>query len=173
MLVEAGDRSVVIEFRQIRTEDTDAFRAAIDRVARERSYLALLEAPPIEQVRAFVKRNVEHGYPQIVAVTDDLVVGWCNVPPASRAVSAHVGDLFMGLIPEYRGKGLGEGLLRHAIEAADAFGFQRIELGVFATNAAAIALYRKAGFVEEGIKRRAILIGDIHHDEIIMARLKP
>ena len=45
--------------------------------------------------------------------------------------------------------------------------------GILATNAAAAALYRKVGFVEEGIKRKAILIDGIYHDEIIMARLKP
>ncbi len=164
---------MTVELRQIRASDADAFRAAIDAVARERKYLALLEAPPIEQVRAFVQRNVEHGYPQIVALADDAIVGWCNVPPASRAVSAHVGDLFMGLLAGWRGRGLGEKLLRHAIHAADVFGFQRIELGVLATNAAAAALYRKVGFVEEGTKRKAILIDGVHHDEIIMARFKP
>ena len=163
---------MTVELRQIRIDDTEGFRAAVDTVARERKYLALLEAPPIEQVRAFVTRNVAHGYPQIVAVTDGAVVGWCNVPPASRAVSAHVGDLFMGVVPGWRGRGLGGRLLQQAIHAADVFGFRRIELGVFATNTAAAALYRKAGFAEEGIKRKAILIDGIHHDEIIMARLK-
>ncbi|KJC46489.1 GNAT family N-acetyltransferase [Bradyrhizobium sp. LTSP857] len=163
---------MTVEFRQIEVADTDAFRAAVDVVARERKYIALVEAPPIEQVRAFVARNVERGYPQIVAVADGAVVGWCNVPPASRVVSAHVGDLFMGLLPEFRGRGFGEGLLRQAIQAADAFGFRRIELGVFATNTAAAALYRKVGFVEEGTRRMAILVDGIYHDEIIMARLK-
>ena len=94
------------------------------------------------------------------------------MPPASRAVSAHVGDLFMGLVPEFRGKGFGEWLLRQAVQAADVFGLRRIELGVFATNTGAAALYRKVGFVEEGIKRMAILVDGTYHDEIIMARLK-
>ncbi|MCG2641623.1 MULTISPECIES: GNAT family N-acetyltransferase [Bradyrhizobium] len=163
---------MTVEFRQIEIADTDAFRAAVDTVARERKYIALTEAPPVEQVRAFVARNVERGYPQIVAIADGAVVGWCNVPPASRAVSAHVGDLFMGLVPDFRGKGFGERLLRRAIQAADVFGFRRIELGVFATNTAAASLYRKVGFVEEGTKRLAILVDGIYHDEIIMARLK-
>jgi len=163
---------MTVEFRQIEVADTDAFRAAVDVVARERKYIALVEAPPIEQVRAFVARNVERGYPQMVAVLDGAVVGWCNVPPASRAVSAHVGDLFMGLLPEFRSRGFGERLLRQAVQASDAFGFRRIELGVFATNIAAAALYRKVGFVEEGTRRMAILVNGIYHDEIIMARLK-
>jgi L-amino acid N-acyltransferase YncA len=164
---------VSLTFRQIREDDIDGFRAAIDLVAQERKYLALLQAPPVEQVRAFVRRNIENGYPQIVAIAEDKVVGWCNIPPASRAVCAHVGDLFMGLLPEWRGRGVGEQLLRHAIEAADAFGYQRVELGVFATNTAAASLYRKAGFVEEGTKSKAVLIDGVFRDEIIMARLNP
>lgn len=52
------------------------------------------------------------------------------------------------------------------------FDFHRIELGVFATNTAAAALYRKVGFVEEGTKRMAILVDGTYHDEIFMARVK-
>lgn len=87
-----------IELRQISVDDTESFRAAVDAVAREHKYIALLEAPPIEQVRNFLKRNIECGYPQIIAVREGAVIGWCKIPPASRAVSAHVGDLFMGLV---------------------------------------------------------------------------
>jgi RimJ/RimL family protein N-acetyltransferase len=163
---------MTIEVRQIREENIESFHAAIDAVARERKYLALLEAPPIERARAFVQRNIEKGYPQLVAVADRQVVGWCNIPPAAREVMAHVGDLFMGLLPEWRSQGLGARLLREGLAAADAFGYLRIELGVFAGNARAAALYRKAGFVEEGIKRRAILIDGVFHDEIIMARFR-
>lgn len=161
-----------VEIRQIREDDTDSFHAAVDIVARERKYLALLQAPTIENVRAFVRRNIERGYPQIVAVADGGVVGWCNIPPASREVMAHVGDLFMGLRPEWRGRGFGQKLLYEALSAADTFGYVRIELGVFADNPNAARLYRKAGFVEEGMKQKAILIDGVFHDEIIMARLK-
>jgi L-amino acid N-acyltransferase YncA len=163
---------MAIEIRQIREEDIESFRAAIDMVAQERKYLALLQAPSIEQASAFVRRNIEKGYPQLVAVSDQQVVGWCNIPPASREVMAHVGELFMGLLAEQRGQGLGERLLRASLAAADAFGYLRIELGVFASNARAASLYRKVGFVEEGTKRRAILINGVFFDEIIMARLR-
>lgn len=127
----------------------------------------------MERSRAFVRTNIEKGYPQIVAVTETGdVIGWCDVTPPGREVMAHVGVLGMGLLPEWRGQGLGERLMREALAAADAFGLTRVELGVFAHNARARALYRKLGFVEEGIKRRRILIDGVHHDEIMMARLK-
>ena len=116
---------MTIEVRQIREEDIVSFHAAIDAVAREHKYLALLEAPPIDRATAFVQRNIEKGYPQLVAVSDSRVVGWCNIPPAAREVMAHVGDLFMGLLPAWRGQGLGARLLRESLAAADAFGYLR------------------------------------------------
>ena len=163
---------MTIEVRPIRDEDIESFHATVDTVARERQFIARLEAPPIEQVRGFIQRNIEKGVPQFIAVDDRQVVGWCNIPPMAREVAAHVGDLFMGVLPAWRGKGLGERLLREALAAADAFGYLRIELGVFASNTSAAALYRKAGFVEEGTKRRAVLIDGVFHDEIIMARFR-
>src|SRR5712691_2804617 len=90
---------MTIDVRQIREEDIGGFHAAVDLVAREHKYLALLEAPPMERASAFVRRNIEKGYPQFVALDDGNVVGWCNIPPATREVMAHVGDLFMGLLP--------------------------------------------------------------------------
>lgn len=75
---------MALTLRQILEDDVDGFRAAVDLVARERKYLALLQAPPVEQVRAFVRRNIENGYPQIIAITENKVVGWsmCRLPAA-------------------------------------------------------------------------------------------
>jgi hypothetical protein len=73
---------MTIEVRQIREEDIESFHTALDVVAREHAYLALLRAPPIERASAFVHRNIENGYPQLVAIAAGEVVGWCNIAPA-------------------------------------------------------------------------------------------
>jgi len=44
----------------IAEEHISGFRAAVDVVARESKYLAFLEAPPSEETRRFVRRNIEH-----------------------------------------------------------------------------------------------------------------
>jgi ribosomal protein S18 acetylase RimI-like enzyme len=77
----------------------------------------------------------------------------------------------MGLLPEYRGRGLGRQLAVHAIEAARQKGIERIELEVFASNTPAIALYRALGFATEGTKRRARKLDGEYDDNIIMALL--
>ena len=56
----------------------------------------------------------------------------------------------MTVAREWRGRGVGSALLAAAIEWAREQGLHKLSLGVFAHNAAGIALYRKFGFVEEG-----------------------
>jgi putative acetyltransferase len=56
----------------------------------------------------------------------------------------------MAVAREWRGRGVGSALLAAAIEWAHDRGLHKLSLGVFAHNSAAIELYRKFGFVEEG-----------------------
>jgi len=60
------------------------------------------------------------------------------------------GEIGMLVAREWRGRGVGSALLAAAIEWARERGLHKLSLGVFAHNAAGLALYRKYGFVEEG-----------------------
>jgi RimJ/RimL family protein N-acetyltransferase len=161
------------EIRQIREEDIESFRETVDIVARERRYLYLTEAPPIDRVRAFVKGNIDKGIPHLVAASCETVVGWCVLLPIERPVQSHVAGLAMGLRPEWRGQGWGATLMQAALNAGDRYGFTRIELTVFPHNTRAAALYRKLGFVKEGIKRHSVRIDEVYLDEIMMVRFNP
>lgn len=54
--------------------------------------------------------------------------------------------------PDFRGKGLGQALMDQTIRTADECKAAKITLEVKVTNAAAIALYMKNGFIPAGIK---------------------
>lgn len=153
-------------------EHVAAFHRALDAVARERRYLALLEAPPLEEMHAYVLGRLEKGDPRILAVADDAVVGWCDVTRDAVRTQAHRGRLGMGVVPGFRRQGLGLRLLTTTLDAAWSAGFTRIELGVYGDNAAAIALYERAGFVREGIVRDAICIDGHYRDAIAMAIIR-
>jgi putative acetyltransferase len=56
----------------------------------------------------------------------------------------------MAVASEWRGRGVGSALVVGAIEWARKHGLHKLTLTVFAHNTAAIALYLKFGFVEEG-----------------------
>jgi RimJ/RimL family protein N-acetyltransferase len=157
----------------IAEEHISGFRAAVDAVARERKYLAHLEAPPFEETKRFVLRNIEHGYPQFVVLSAGTVVGWCDVlPNRSRVIYSHCGTLGVGLLPEYRGKCIGRQLMRRTIDAAFAFGLTRIELTVREANANAIALYKSLGFEIEGLHRNAVRIEGQYENLHSMALLR-
>src|SRR6266404_5791199 len=96
----------------------DSFHRTLDIVARERRYLSFLEAPPIESTRAFILDNIERRYPQLVAISADEVVGWCDVTPKPRPIYAHVGVLGMGLLPQFRRQGVGTMLIRPTLVMA-------------------------------------------------------
>lgn len=152
-------------------EHIRGYHEAVDRVARERRYLAFLEALPIEKSAAFVRENIAQGNPHVVALAGGEVVGWCDICPIPRPVYAHGGVLGMGIVEEHRGKGIGEALMRAALAEARRRGLTRVELTVRADNTRAIALYRRIGFVDEGVKRKAIRVDGRYVDVVCMALL--
>jgi ribosomal protein S18 acetylase RimI-like enzyme len=82
----------------------------------------------------------------LVAVAGREIVGSIHVEQSPHGF----GEIDMAVAREWRGRGVGSALLAAAIEWAREQDLHKLSLGVFAHNAAAIALYRKFGFVEEG-----------------------
>jgi ribosomal protein S18 acetylase RimI-like enzyme len=160
-----------IKIVPIAAEHVEAFHRVLDMVARERKYLAFLEAPPLDEARAFIMNNIAKDYVQLVAVVDGELAGWSDVLPKDRPIHAHVGILGIGLLSEFRGKGLGAALMQAALHEAQRRGYVRIELTVRAENARAIRLYKKFGFKREGICRDAIFVDGRHEDLIMMANV--
>lgn len=147
------------------------FYRTLDIVAKERRYLAFLEGPPLEAIRTFVLEHIKRGHPQFVAISAGEVVGWCDVTPKERPIYAHVGVLGMGLLPEFRGQGIGTDLIRRSLAAAKASGFHRVELTVRENNTRAIELYKRVGFEIEGLQHDAVGVDGVYEDLILMAVL--
>ncbi len=161
----------VIEIVPITQGHIESFHKTLDVVARERRYLAFLEAPPLESTRAFILDMIEQGYPQLVALSAGEVIGWCDVTPKARPIYAHSGVLGMGLLPQFRRQGIGKRLIAQSLAAARSFGLQRVELMVRENNRGAIALYKRMGFEIEGVQRNAILLDGTYENLILMAVL--
>jgi ribosomal protein S18 acetylase RimI-like enzyme len=153
------------------TNHIEGFNAAVDTVARESRFLAALEGPLLESTRKFISEGVNKNWPQFVAVSNSRVIGWCDVIPLQRPLHAHVGVLGMGVLAEFRGRGVGKALMLAAIEKAKTIGITRIELIVREENERAIGLYRKIGFVVEGIKQCSTRIDGHYCNDLLMALL--
>lgn len=160
-----------LRIQPIALEHAAGYRACLNTVAREKRYLAQTEALPLARIEDFVRDSVKNDAVQFVALAGDQVVGWADIFPAWAQAIAHCGGLGMGVHPDFRGRGIGEQLLRACLDKAPHKGITRVELEVRADNSRAIALYERLGFVREGTKRQAMCFDGVYHDALLMSRL--
>jgi RimJ/RimL family protein N-acetyltransferase len=162
-----------VVIRPIELADIGGYRDCVGAVARERRWLAVQDAFPLEQSAAFVASGIARGEPRFVAVGGATIVGWCDVRAETFPVYAHEAMLGMGLLESHRGRGLGERLIRTTLEASWRAGFERVSLSVYARNERAIALYHKVGFAVEGRRVRGKKLDGEYDDVLMMAILAP
>jgi len=127
--------------------DARAMAELMAAVAAERTGIAT--EPPVDiadRAALFARSAAE----SVVAVGGGRIVGMLHVE-----VSRHgFGEIGMLVDRDWRGRGVGSALVRAAIDWARGQRLHKLCLEVFAHNAAAIALYRTSGFVEEGRRVR-------------------
>ena len=103
------------------------------------------------------------------AFDGERIIGSISFAGGSLPSRLHRALLAMGLEEAYRGQGLGARLLETAVTWAQAQpSLDWIDLGVFANNAPARALYARFGFEETGIKRDLFRIWGQHIDDVDM-----
>jgi len=166
------DHSSDITIEPLAADQIASFHAALDAVARERQFLTFLEAPPLEPTIQFISSSLAKGNPHFVARAKNRVVGWCDILRQERESHAHRGWLAIGIVREFRGKGLGRRLIEAALDQAWERGFTRVELNVHADNDRAVALYEKVGFAHEGRIRNAFRADGVCRDALSMAIIR-
>jgi len=160
-----------IAIRPITAIDFEGFHRCLDAVARERKYLALVSAPPLEQTRRWLADSLAQDAIRLVAVDEARIVGWCDIDIRAWEGFSHSGRLGMGVLSAYRGQGVGSALLEKTLAIAKERHLERLELEVYASNVPAIRLYEKFHFQTEGRKKQARKIDGVYDDLVQMALL--
>ncbi len=140
-----------VEVRTATVDDLDAVVELYAAVAEEGRWIGA-EAP-VDKVerRARFESSIRRDDAEFfVATDDDRIVGELGIEVAGYGVA----EFGMMVAADARGRGVGSGLLSAAIEWARGAGAHKVGLQVWPHNEAAIALYRKFGFDEEGRLRR-------------------
>lgn len=152
-----------------RPRDAERFLALYREVVAEDRFLR------VERVLLSVretKRRFRHSRTSreafLLATEAERIVGWISIAREPFAVIRHVATFGMAVAADRRGRGIGAALLAEALRWAREVGVEKVELSVFPENRAALILYRRFGFVEEGRLRRHSRksYGDV--DEILM-----
>jgi len=148
----------------------EGFWRALGEVAKERIYIEMTEAPELAKTIEFQKKMIANNWPAYYACDGDKVVGWADISPFTNPRLQHRGSLGMGLISDYRGRGLGTRLLQAALEHSKEIGLEKVELTVYTENTGAIKLYKKLDFEEEGLIRKYRKLDGRYFDCLAMGK---
>jgi L-phenylalanine/L-methionine N-acetyltransferase len=164
-----------ITVRRATVADAEAFAAMLGHPEVFPQLLQMPHANP-ELWRSRLADNV--GKPDLLLVAvaaDGQVVGGAGLHPAGASPRRrHAMTLGMQVQPAWQRQGIGSQLLQALCDYADNWlGLLRLELEVYADNDRAQALYRRFGFVQEGLHRCHALRDGVYVDSLSMARLNP
>ncbi|MDR3594489.1 GNAT family N-acetyltransferase [Clostridium sp.] len=159
--------------RKCDAEELSKLRVKIDGEAENldrESGEALLTTEDFEKV--IYEDNSSETTLFLVAEVNGEIVGFTRCEGSKLSRFKHKAEFGICILKKYWGYGIGNALMKNILEQMDHVGIKKISLNVVQTNIKAIELYKRYGFVEEGL-----LVNDrIHKDgnyynTIIMGRV--
>jgi putative acetyltransferase len=141
--------------------------------AEPQAYADTLQLP-YQSVGRWEKRldSSRDGFTCLVAVRGDEILGQLRLEVFHTPRRRHAATLGMGVKAAARKMGVGSALLSAAIDLCEKWmNVSRIEIEVYTDNEAAIALYKKHGFIIEGTCHRYAFRNGKYVDAHIMARV--
>jgi len=167
MLEIKNDNKLII--RNATVEDADEIVMLVKQVMSEVSFFpkepeefdltAEDEAEYIKKISLF-----------LVAEVDGKIVGSTTLQKGATKRISHVAEFGITILKEYSGLKIGTLLMEEVIKWCKENQVEKIELEVFEENTPAIALYKKFGFMEEGIKNKNIKIKGEYKNTLLMAK---
>ncbi len=159
----AGSSTAELRLRPTREDDLSYVVAA----EADPDNAPFLAPSPHEVHRGFLRDPLQR---HLIAEAGGRAVGFAllRLHPEDRAV-----ELRRIAVTE-KGRGHGRAALRLVMVAAfEQYGAHRLWLDVKPHNERALALYRSAGFVEEGLLRDVLYLEDRFESLIVMSILRP
>ena len=108
---------------------------------------------------------------RFVAAAEGETVGWIALSPvSSRCCYRGVAEVSAYVGKGARGSGVGTALLERLVESAEAGGIWTLETGVFPENEASLALLKRFGFREVGVRERIGQLDGVWRDVVLLER---
>jgi RimJ/RimL family protein N-acetyltransferase len=168
MSFQAKDGSNVT-LRPVRIEDASDIISGVEAIVRKGEYLQKESPRSLEEEQAFIEETSRKGNMYTAIEREGRVVGIARVLRGDLEMKRHAGVFRTWLMKEAQGKGIGKKIMEYTLEWARRNDLHKVWLTVFSENEGAIYLYKKYGFVEEGVQKDQVRINGEYQDEIFMA----
>jgi len=128
--------------------------------------------PTLEEELSFIRAHTDQpNATLLVAAEAGEIVGLCAFVGGTLEEERHAGTFGLSVAQGHRGRGIGTALLEALLAWAPSVGVSRIQAWAWANNPGSIALYKRMGFEQEGISRRAVISDGAPVDVVLLARL--
>ncbi len=108
---------------------------------------------------------------RFIAIENGTIAGWAALSPvSSRCVYAGVAELSIYIGTDFRGKGLGDKLLKAIIHSSEENGIWTLQSGIFPENLSSIALHEKNGFRIVGKREKIGKMNNAWRDNLLLER---
>jgi RimJ/RimL family protein N-acetyltransferase len=167
---------MVMVIRETKPHDAEGFNELMRKVESEAEYMMMEpgERTITSEQRYKWLEQIEKADNSTVLVAENenrRLVGYLVAMGGGAKRTRHTAYLVIGILSEYTGQGIGTKLFKTLDEWARTQNILRLELTVVVQNKAGVALYKKMGFVVEGIKRNSLLLNGSLIDQYYMAKL--
>jgi RimJ/RimL family protein N-acetyltransferase len=162
-----------VTIRTAEPEDADEIFNVVKSVMKEKIY-TLHDSDEYKETSKTIAKKISRfrkvpGKIFITALCENKIIGYATFNNGDLRKTKHSGYLTIFIKKEFRGKGLGEELMKILIQWGKANRLiQKMTLAVFSNNKNAIALYEKIGFKIEGICSKDVKINGRYYDSVLM-----
>lgn len=168
------NENMPVTIREAKPEDAEELRKVIKEYVEESEFIPYAEnefALTTDEEKKWIQTFSDNENSLLLLATvEGKIVGNLSLNGKNRMMLRHTAVIGIGILKQFRGKGLGSLLFKSSIEwARKQSTLEILTLETYATNEIGIALYKKFGFIESGVLKGFIKpTSDKYIDSVIM-----
>lgn len=149
---------MVPKIRIAKTEDLPAIVGIYNQAVPTHRSTANTTPVTVEARKKWLQEHEPDRHPIFVAEFDGCVIGWCSlsVYRPGRAALRFTAEISYYVDTAHQGQGIGQALIRHALEASPALGIKNIIAVLLDRNEPSRKLLEKLGFQQWGYLPRVL-----------------
>jgi len=160
-----------VTIRQAREGDLTGLVGAIRSAIGDGEYVrAETVADVVDSEGVLLRHNEVESRVFFVATVETEVVGWVHLKHFDLDKLSHTAQMTVGVLEEYRTRGIGSRLLERGTEWAAQQGLEKVDNALPETNDRAVEFLQSRGWEVEAVRENHYKLDGEHVDEVLMAK---